>query len=263
MKLKPAFLFLILAMAAGLPACEDDFVQLVVPPPLFVRFTTPADSAELDVGDPVHLSITFNRTLTLREISIQLFPPPISAGALTLTGSGRNVTWFDVVTDPEWRVQTLLLDGPHMEIPYSMSWYTGAPVPNASFSGNVVSEDTTRVKPLGAVVFALDWESPFNPLEPGSFNEILADQTAVRSVAVVENLDVRDEGVYAIGNRPTGSRYLVVGVIDTSGDGRYDPFVDWWGYHGEGPANDPTVISAELHPENINAQVDIMLRPPR
>jgi hypothetical protein len=258
MKSKASLLVLLVASLAVLASCEDDFEQPVLPPPLFVRFTTPADSAQLDNNDPVNLSITFNRTMTLDEISLEIFPDPLEPGTIKTTGTGRNVTVFGLVTDPTRRVQRLLLDGVYMTEPYTMFWYTGTPIPVASFSGVVASQDTSKVKPLGAVVFALDGEAPFNPIDPGTFNDIKAE-----AITVVQVLDTREQGPYAIGQLDTNTRYLVVAVADTDGDTVYDPLRDWWGYYGEGPEHNPEVVVAAIDPLAINTDVDITLRPPR
>jgi hypothetical protein len=246
------------AICTGFSCDEEPFGSELVPPPLDVTSLVPADSARVNWVDPVPISITFNRVVDLAEIRVLLVPPPVSTGELRKTGSGRNVTWFDVLSDPDASVQRMLLDGRYVTEPMYVEWYTQDTFPRALFAGTILSEDVDEVSPKGAVVFALDGEAPFNPLQPSTFAEV--DPVGI---TVVESLDTADGGIYVLGRLVEFQEVLVVCVVDTSGDARYDPAVDWWGYFGEGPENTPETVVAGQHPEDINAQVDILLRPPR
>lgn len=240
-------------------SCDDDpFRSDVIPPPLDVTSLSPADSARVDWSSPREISITFNRVVDLGEIRLTLVPAAASTGELRRTGSGRNVTWFEVLTDPAHSAQRMLLDGRYMMQPVCVEWITGDPIPRALFAGSVESEQPELVPPTGAVVFALDAEAPFNPLDPSTLDDI-----EPVGITVVKSLDILGRGVYVLGRLIEFQEVLVVCVVDTSGDARYDPDVDWWGYFGEGPENTPEVVSAGQHPQDINAGVNIMLRPPR
>jgi hypothetical protein len=246
------------AICTGFSCSQDTFRSDVVPPPLSITSLVPADSARVNWTNPVPISMTFNRVVDLAEINVMLVPPPVSTGDLRNTGSGRNVTWFDVMSDPGQSVQRMLLDGRYMDQPLYVEWYKSDSIPLSLFAGTIGSEQPDEVSPKGAVVFALDEQAPFNPLDPSTLTEI-----APVGVTLVENLDPTGGGVYVLGRLTEFQRVIVVCVVDTSGDARYDPDVDWWGYFGEGPENTPTTVIAGQHPEDINAQVNIMLRPPR
>ncbi len=238
-------------------SCDDDFQVSVLPPPLFVRSTTPADSAQLDQPDPINLSITFNRVTKVSEVILDLYPVPAAAGTLQTTGSGRNITWFDLSVNPTRNVHTLLIDSQAMENPFLLEWNTG-PRPFGRFSGVVTSEAPAVESPEGAVIFALDELSPFSPLQPESFLDIRAER--ISSVGFVNSVD---EGLYGVSGADTNDVFLVVVVKDTSGDGIYDPRDDWWGFYGNELTNEPFSVPANGGLFNSRVDIDVKIRAPR
>jgi hypothetical protein len=261
---RPILILLLLASAIASygSSCNDPFDGPTIPPPLIVRSVTPADSVQLGSYDPFDLSITFNRVLTLDEITVRVVPAPAASGQLTTTGSGRNVAWFGLALDPTRPAHRLLLDGASMSRPFSIQWYTPGTLPHAFFSGKITSDDPRKVSALGAVVFALDLQAAFNPLEPGSLTQV-----EPKAITVVTAVNGTGDAAYAIGNLAEDSKYIVVAVFDSSGDAVYDPSEDWWGFYGNQLANDPdTVVARSVLDEDKpppETHIDIKLRAPR
>lgn len=250
---------------AGLLACEDDFTDPQERPPLTVTGTAmvPAEEAQLLPDDPIDISVPFNRAPDgLDNVLFRLFPEPGSAGEITPSPSGRILTWNDVVSAPDVRVQRLLINGPTMEAPFLRSWFVGGPTPNGLFRGSVLVEESTGIDPSNTLVFALCvfCEDAFNPLDPASFSV----QEPLSLTAVVPPPAKDDiETTYVMSKLPDRSQYLVVAVLDTNGDGQYDPRQDWWGFYGDQLSNDPRVVTARAGFDSIATMVDIELGPPR
>jgi hypothetical protein len=250
----------------GAHGCGPDFEQEVKPPPVIVRSITPADSVQLGSYDPFDLSITFNRSVSIGEIRVESFPEPRQAGVFRTTGSGRNATWFDFAPNPELPAHRFLLDGHRMARPMEITLYTPGVIPRALFSGKIISDDLARVNPIGTVVFALPFDSPFNPLEPETFVDVKPVQ-----FDIVEGTDLQGNGAYAMPHLVPDTSYIVVAIFDLNEDAIYDPTVDWWGFHGDELANDPEVVMAHVpHPDRGDpdrpqpeTDVDIKLRAPQ
>jgi len=258
-------LVLAVFVLAGLVACEDDFTDPQSRPPLSVTETTvvPAEEAQLDEGDPVNISVPFNRAPdAMDNVQFRLFPPPASSGEVTASPTGRILTWNNVVSVAGTRVQRLLIDGPTMEEPFLRSWFVGSPAPNGLFRGSVLVEETTGIDPSNTLVFALCVFCPeaFNPLDPGSFaaQEPLS-VTRVTPPAAKDDV----EATYVMPRLPDRTDYLVVAVLDTNHDGAYDPRNDWWGFYGDQLSNDPRVVTARAGFDSVATMVDIELGPPR
>jgi hypothetical protein len=106
------------------------------------------------------------------------------------------------------------------------------------------------------VVFALEAESVFNPLQPETFRDV----EPLAMTAISHNGDGRD-AQFAMDYLPEGTEVLVVAVLDTSGDGVHDPAVDYWGYHHALAQVEPIVVTATS--VDSPTEVDISLVPPR
>jgi hypothetical protein len=247
--------FGLLVCAALASACsEDPFQQDVVPPPLLLRSTVPADSATIGQSD-VAISFTFNRTVRDGEILTRIYPPPASTGDIVSVGSGRTVTWLDVHLDPESHAHSLLLTGNDIEEPHALLLFTGHPDSVGKFAGRIFSPEGYEE---ATVIFALDyWSSTFNPLAPTP-----PEPDQIRRLSLTRR---RGPGVsdYAIGEVMPDSLYMVVAIRDTNHDARFDPRVDWWGFYGNQTTNEPDSVFAAARPERIRGNIDLPLRPPR
>ena len=258
---------LAILLLAGFVACEDPFVNPEVRLPLVVTETSviPSEAARLDQGDLTNISIPFNRPPDAADaLQLVLLPPAASAGEVTPSPSGRILTWNNVLPLQGTRVQRLLIDGPSMEAPFLRTWFVGGPTPLGIFRGSVFMDENTGIDPTQTLIFALcvfcDEVSPFNPLQPESFN----DQEPL-GVALVSGVQSKDdiEASYVMTRLVDRAQFLVVAILDTSGDGRYDPTRDWWGFHGDRLSNDPIVVTARAGFDSIATMVDIELGPPR
>jgi hypothetical protein len=248
-----------LSLALSASSCHEEADELLIPAPIQVLFTVPADGARLADNRTRDISIDFQRALrSTNDVVLSIYPAPVSTGEKRLTLQGRNLTWFDVATLPGSKVQHLLIDGPDVVAPLVVRWFTGDEE-QAEFYGELTSA-SADVSPHDAVVFAVDVFGGFNPLEPETFTtaSILA---AIRPFPE----DERDLNAdYRFGQLANGSRYIVLAFSDFNSDGLYDPRDDWWAYFGNMALNSPEEVVARVF--NITdpprGDVDIQLRPP-
>lgn len=256
-----------LLLLIGLVGCEDPFVDRQSRPPLIVTETSviPSEEAHLDAGDLTNISIPFNRASdAVDALRFRLIPAPESAGDITPSPSGRILTWNNVLPAASTRVQRLLIDGPTMEAPFLRTWYVGGPTPLGLFRGSVFVDENTGIDPTDTLIFAVcafcEDTPPFNPLEPDSFN----DQEPL-GVALVSTIGKKEdlEATYVMSRLDNRGQFLVVAILDTSGDGLYDPTQDWWGFYGDRLSNDPIAVTARAGFDSIATKVDIDLGPPR
>lgn len=251
--------FLVAALIAAIAvwcACDDNtFQQNILPPPLVLRSVVPADSARVS-DTTLNISFTFNRTISLSEITYQIYPTPISVGDMVAFGAGRTVTWTDVQLDPSSHAHSILLAGIDLEEPHALILFTGHPDSVGKFAGHVLTHED--FDPSGAVVYALDyWSSTFNPLQP-----MPPEPDQIRRVTLVRRLGP-GVGGYAMGEIPPDSLYMVVAIHDTNHDARFDPRIDWWGFYGNQVTNEPDSVFAAARPERIFGNIDFRLQAPR
>lgn len=225
-------LLLIALIAAG---CGfDESGVAIETPPLRLRppGTVPADSTELLYDtDGLSLVVMFNREFGPGEVSyLQIIPHPAVMGAtLNPSDVGRQLRLESVVLDTVYPAYRLVLDGPSMPQPEILSYYSGPQsVTDGGIQGHVfIARGGT--KPGDALVYAL--------VPPGledDFPLTGAEETLLGRpiLGVTKTLLVQTEegGWYRLGGLQNYRRYLVLAILDTTGDGTYNLEEDWWGY---------------------------------
>jgi hypothetical protein len=229
-----AAVLLLVAVSFGSGCGFDDKETLVETPPLRVtpQGTVPADSTEyLFDADGLDLVATFNREVATDDVPhLQLVPRPAAVGAiLNPAPNPRQIVLESVVLDPIYTTYRLVLDGPAMPGPDIVTYYSAQRTAfEGSMQGNVrISRGNTE--PEDVLVYALvppGLEEDF-PLT-GSEETILGRPVlgVTRSVLVLGE----EGGWYRLAGLDSGRRYLVLAILDTTGDGIYDLAEDWWGY---------------------------------
>ena len=198
-------------------------------PPLLFRSSVPADSTEgYYEPEGIDLSIRFRRELEEGDLAtVQLVPRPLSSGPLVKGhNDGRELFWPDVVLDPTVNTYRWLVDGPDMPEAVLIRFHPATPL-----------QATGRI--LGELIVGAPWEDASGALVYALYRGQRAYTVAsdsllgapIVSITMVAPGDVGREGQpYVVRDLPLGEPHLIVAVLDTDGDGRYEIDQDWWGY---------------------------------
>jgi hypothetical protein len=221
----------------------------VVEPPSFVRFAVPPDSSEHVSGEH-DISITFRRPIPDETARLDLFPAPVSHRGQVFSATGRTLSWLDVRFDPDELAYRLLIDGPSIPQPEIIEYFpTDRPGITGRMGGCLYLE---REGPdlSEAVVFAVPIRGADVSYEvlPRFFEEQHA--SAATLVRYVHDFC---DNFYFFTYMKTEA-FMVIAVLDTTGDGIYDLRHDWWGVRGPvGPSD--ALFDVPFH-------YDITIRPP-
>lgn len=255
-------LLALLVMTTGMAACGSDNDEvLTVDPPLIVRSIFPDSGVTNFVGSQ-DLSVTFDRAPGEGNVVMELFPMPAVAGEYGPTGSGRNWTWFDVDFTVDDGGYAWLVDAFRMPEPVVIHFASGDRLTLTGYGGAVLSSSPTLVTPDGTVLFALDDDAGFSPLDPSTFATARA---GTQSVTVARRLDPLrpDLATHQFFFMEEGRSAVVVAIKDTNGDLVYDPMSDWWGYYRTGNGLEIAyAFAARWTDIEYNLDVTITLVPP-
>lgn len=260
-------LLLLLATTVAGVGCEDEDGTGVILPPIEFRNSFPRDGARLnEAGEDtvvLDLSIDFTRGTVTDEVRFSLFPPAPRAGRLVRSITGRNWAWLDVALAETDSTYYWLVDGTEILVPKVIRLVVAGSQSASGFRGTVRSSNPQQAPVGGTIVFALDPGAGFNPFDPLTF----FDRSPL-AAATVDSLGDADERDYRFGYMPVRQPYHVVAIVDTSGDARYDPTQDWWGYRVEGQNTDPEIIRSAIELPGgegtftYRTDVDLVLRRP-
>ncbi len=209
-------------LPAGLKiqSARPDFPVMGESGPIYVLY---------DVEYPTTLSYELNESATVDEVTVQFFPPPAQdwrEWSSTTSGIFR-IDDFD--PRPDTGMQRILIDGPRFVKPW-LHEFMVRDVPDEAF-GFIEAHAFHRFD---------GGPSVFNTLL------LLYDQSVVGTVgsrrdifdypastAVLADFDISEGGeqraVRVVDKLMNGAFYTMAAILDTSGDGIYDPEVDWWG----------------------------------
>ena len=224
---------LLLAFAQG---CGIDKADIgTVTPPLIMRLegTAPRDSTEnlFDSGG-LPLVVNFNREFVSGEVThLQLVPHPLGVGAILNPGSNaRQIVLEDVILDPVYSAYRMVLDGPAMPAPVILSYYSAEySALDGGMQGHVMIS-RGRTKPENVLVYALVPAGNEGDFPLTGAEETLAGRPilGVTSTILVQT---QEGGWFSLAGLENWRRYVVLAILDTSGDGAYDLDTDWWGYY--------------------------------
>lgn len=226
-----AILILAFAQGCGIEGADIGTDQ----PPLIVRTqgTAPRDSTEnLFDSDGLSLVVNFNRAIGPGEVThIELVPRPVVMPTVENPGSSaRQILLKNVVLDPGYSAYRLILDGPAMQAPTVLSYYSaGHSAKEGAIQGHV-KISRGRTKPENALVYALvpaGKESEFDLT--GSEDTLLGRPILGATNTVLVGPD--EEGWFRLAGLQNWRSYLVLAILDTDANGVYDLDVDWWGYY--------------------------------
>jgi hypothetical protein len=248
-------LALVVAVAA-LGSCRSDPVSTEIePPPLFLRSSVPADSAQgVWLDEPFDVRLAFNRVVEPGELQLEVLPVLLDSEPPRL--EGRFVEWAGWRLDPAVNAYRLLLDGPALPIPRLLIFHPGEP----SQSYGRIYGDLRMPEPLetddAAVLWALD---PLREPIPGE-PELLG--LPVRSFDLAQLAAGAREVGFAVRHLAVGESYIVVAILDSSGNGIHDPAEDWWGYPHAPGSNVALSARADIPLLGAPGEIVIELMPP-
>jgi len=261
-----------LIVAVIIAGCGFDKADIPAetPPLQLGRGTTPADSTEyLFDPDGLNRVVMFKRAMEGREVThLQLIPTPAVMGPILNPASNpRQVLLQSVVLDTIYPAYRLVMDGPTMTEPEILSYYSrNHSAFEGAMQGNVmISRGDGR--PHGVLVYALvppGLEDDF-PLHGGEATILGRPIVGATKALVLSS----SEGAWFRLGVGLFHRYLVLAIVDTDGDGEYDPTADWWGYYRDEADGPLEVLSgvpfgSALEPPlpEMRTDVDFWMMPP-
>jgi hypothetical protein len=205
-----AGVFMAWTLLLTLPGCGSTDPELQLKPgEIVLRSSFPGytydDVSTFDPSWPEDITLRFNRVVATSELNLQYFPAPESMSGVTASTTSGIVRVEDFVPLVSTVAQHILIDGPEVREPYLLSFYSiDPPAPSGIFS----------LEPASVAVAGNDLGGTDGSRFYGTLSEL-----------------------------PHGDLYTIAAILDTSGDGSYDPLLDWWGV-----STDPNAIS-EWFPE--------------
>jgi hypothetical protein len=265
----------LIAFALACTGCGFNQADIPVEtPPLQVGpGTTPADSTEF-LFDPngLDLVVGFQRPVEGPEVTtLKLVPTPEVMGPiLNPAPNPRQIVLQKVVLDTIFPSYRLIIDGPTMNEPEVVSYYSrNKSVFHGAIQGRVfMSRASTGNRAIGAVVYAL-----VPPGLEGDFDLHGGEDTILGQpiVGATKALSIpTEEGAwFRLGGLLLYRRYLVLAILDTNNDGEYELDADWWGYYRDGVDAAVEVISgvalgSTLEPPlpELKTDTDFWILPP-
>lgn len=266
-------MMVLLFVAAVASGCGIDKADIAAEtPPLRLGYgTSPVDSTEyLFDPDGLDLVVAFLRPMDGQEIThLQLVPTPSDMGPVRNPASNpRQIVFESVVLDTTYQAYRMVIDGPTMDQPEILSYYSRN---KSAFEGAIqgsVSIARGDERARGALVYALvppglEGDFPLHGEEDTFLGRPVLGVTKALSIQSLEGAWFRLAGLELF------KRYIVVAILDTNDDGIYDPSVDWWGYYADGIGNPLDVASgvgfgSALEPPlpELRTDIDFWIQPP-
>ena len=229
-------LLTILPLLAFAQGCGIDKAEIGTKlPPLFVRpeGTAPRDSTE-NLFDPKGLAlvVNFNRAIGPGEVThVELVPTPLEMPTIRNPGSSQSqIVLGNAILDPAYSVYRLILDGPSMPAPTVLSYYSAAHSAREGAMHGRLQISRGRTKPENALVYALVPAGKESEFDLTGAEETILGRPVLGATSTIL-LGPEEEGWFRLAGLQNWRSYLVLAILDTSGDGIYDLDTDWWGYY--------------------------------
>lgn len=236
-------LIYILAAVTLLGGCRSSSEpEALKPIPIQLRSSFPADSVTVAPG-VFDLSVDFNQEIGIDDVRMLLVPASPSMG--TPQTHGRSYDRLDIEPSVNSLAHRVLLDGPRFFRPYLIRIYNGDA--NGSWLIPEEREPCWLVGDLGQIG-RIDGEISSPPGGPDPTHCVIfayerdglgaaPDPKLIFEIAQPISIALAEKGSpgpgvvsYQVDNLVIYERYTVIVVLDTSGEGNYDPREDWWGY---------------------------------
>lgn len=205
-----------LKIQSALPAFPDDDVF----PPNYVLY---------DVEYPTNLSFQFNEPVSVDEVVVQFFPEPAAPGEKYASRTSGIFRLDGYQPAGQTVIQRILLDGPRFVRPWLQEFLVRqVPAEDMGFIEGQVFHNFSDGPELVNTLMLFYAASEVGEIatRPEIFDHpaasaVLAStdfswDTELRAGRVVDQLE-------------NGAYFTMAAILDTSGDGVYDPRTDWWG----------------------------------
>lgn len=236
-------LVLLITAVALLGGCRSSSEPEELRPfPIQMRSSVPADSVTVD-GSSLIFSAKFNQQVSTEDVRLTVIPTPLSMGEPV-----AHARTFDQIGLEPWPFSLshqILMDGPRFLRPYLVRVFTGDAGGDFWFPDErnpcLIEGDLGQVgelygkilsppggpHPGNSVVFAYRRDGLGEYPDPELIFEIASPVAMVMPWAETAT---SDEAEFLMNHLIIYESYTVIVVLDTSGNGFYDPKEDWWGY---------------------------------
>jgi len=229
--------------------------------PAFPTADKPNDYVLYDVNYPTSLRLDLNQMASPDELTLG-FWPPVEDGWTRRVSTTSAIFWIDgFAPQPDTELQRILIDGPRFAHPWLWEFLTKA---QSAVSGSILAIAGQRTvggpSPEYTLLLFYDYETAGYVNSPA---QLFALPAHTVDLAITKNRDAERESYLEVVDGLTAGKYYAMGIIlDTSGDGIYDPQVDWWGIATDGATSlVPTFVPALTDPIAMKV-LDADLRAP-
>lgn len=251
--------FLLMTAVVLLGGCRSSSEPEELRPfPIQIRSSVPADMVIVD-GGSLTFSASFNQTVSTDDVCLTVVPPPLSMGEPVTYGKTFNQVGLELW--PYRLSHQILVDGPRFLEPYLLRFFTGDASGELWFpdEGNpcLIEGDLGErgelygevyrppggPDPVDAAVFAFRRDGLGDFPDP---ELIFETASPVAMTMTWESYDTDSGTGFLMEHLIIYESYTVIVVLDTSGNGLYDPKEDWWGYPRDPVSHRLTAAVAHL-----------------
>lgn len=227
-------------------ACDKPFDDTRDPIPLIPREIYPVDSLLVDKGEPLTISVRFNRPTRAEELNIRVFPEPLSQPSVRLSPTGHTAYFDGLLFNPNKNIHYLLVDGVDVRTPQLRRYWDGE-TSVAAITGWIGTENSAITDGVHTALFLMEQDTEFRADLPETFS-------AAQPIAVeLPRWSTGEQALsFRFGDLIHGLYYFLIAIADVNRDGIYDPAVDWWGSHAD--SQHPTeLVPVEATVSNLSA----------
>jgi len=229
--------------------------------PAFPTADKPNDYVLYDVNFPTSLRLDLNQTASPGDLSFG-FWPKVEDGWTRRVSSTSAIYWIDGFTpQASTELQRILIDGPRFAHPWLWEFLTKAQSAPSGFIMAIAGQRTVGgPSPKYTLLLFYDFDTARFANSPA---QLFALQASTVDLATLEDPSTERVRYAQIVDGLAAGKYYAMGIIlDTSGDGIYDPQVDWWGMATESSISlVPAFVPAISDPIKVQV-LDAELRPP-
>jgi hypothetical protein len=206
-----------LKVQGGFPGFPDTDVF----PPNYVLY---------DVEWPISLRFDLNVVAAAEEVTVQHFPP--AGGDWSKRASTTSpIFWVDGYQPaPGTWMQRILIDGPRFVRPWLQEFrvWDRPETETGLIDAQVFHRRELGPEPLYTLMIFYDAATAAGVGSPQELFSLPPSSAALANYDLSEGNEKR--AMRVVDQLERGTYYTMAAILDTSGDGVYDPDVDWWGY---------------------------------
>ncbi len=267
-----ALLWTVLALLLSASSCDNSLEGEGEPPlPTQLRVVdsypaTPTledpDYVPFDPDWPVSLRLGLNQIAQPSDLVFSFFPAPLP-GWTTRASQASPLYWIDnFQPDSNTVLQTIVVDGPRFDHPWLWEfWVVKEPgVGYTYIDANVIQRHQMGPSPQYAVFLFYPQEVASGVQSPAELFEC----PAVRAALPVLDLSGPSEAHFQrlVDGLHEDTYYTMAVILDTDGDGVYDPHLDWWGTAHVNPSGKWLPCYAQPQPAPDSPSLEAELLPP-